>query len=47
VDKRKFNDEVKILKNKTIPTAQKSSTLVHITRAISLSVWLEWWRRNK
>jgi len=47
VDKKKFNDEVKILKNKTIPTVQKTATLLHITRTISLSVWLEWWRRNR
>ncbi|WP_138481214.1 asparagine synthase-related protein [Dyadobacter bucti] len=41
VDKRKFNQLVKILLNDRIPYAQKSITYFYITRTISLSVWLD------
>lgn len=42
IDKTKFNEQVRILKNNKIPCVQKSTTYFYITRTISLSVWLEW-----
>ena len=42
VDKAKFNHQVKILLNERIPYVHKVSTWVHISRTVSLAVWLEW-----
>jgi len=42
VDKHKFNEQVAILKNDRIPYSQKVRTWFHITRTISLALWLEW-----
>jgi len=46
IDRQKFADQVKILKNEKIPGALKTSTFFHITRTVSLSVWLEWWKKS-
>jgi len=46
IDRKKFDKQVVILKNKKIPYDQKSRTYFHITRTISLSVWLEWLKEN-
>jgi asparagine synthase (glutamine-hydrolysing) len=42
VDKGKFNRQVNILQNERIPYDQKVTTWVHISRTVSLAVWLEW-----
>ncbi|MCF2491179.1 asparagine synthase-related protein [Dyadobacter sp. CY347] len=47
IDRKKFDEQVSILKNKKIPYAQKTKTYFHITRTISLSVWLEWFAQQK
>jgi asparagine synthase (glutamine-hydrolysing) len=46
VDRRKFNDQVKVLLNTRIPYGQKSAAYIYTTRTISLSVWLEWLKSN-
>jgi asparagine synthase (glutamine-hydrolysing) len=42
VDRQKFNKQVDILRNDSIPYIYKINTWFHISRTISLAVWLEW-----
>lgn len=42
VDRQKFNKQVEILRNDSIPYIYKINTWFHISRTISLAVWLEW-----
>lgn len=46
-DKKKYSRQIEILMNQKIPYFQKTATFFHITRTISLSVWLEWVRTQK
>ena len=46
VDQEKFDNQIEIIKNKKIPYIQKSKSYFHVTRTISLSVWLEWLKEN-
>jgi asparagine synthase (glutamine-hydrolysing) len=47
LDKSKFDQQAAILNNSKIPFTQKTASYFHITRAISLSVWLEWVKAQK
>jgi len=47
VDRRKFDDQVAILKNEKIPYPEKVRTWFHVTRTISLAAWLEWLAKTK
>jgi asparagine synthase (glutamine-hydrolysing) len=46
VDKKKFLNEVSILKSEKIPYTQKTRTWHHITRVTTLYSWLEWMKRS-
>jgi len=46
VDKEKFFNSLKFLKTEGIPTHLYNRSLFHITRTISLAVWLEWLKSN-
>ncbi|KAA0991241.1 asparagine synthase-related protein [Dyadobacter aurulentus] len=47
VDRRKFDEQVAILKNEKIPYPEKVRTWFHVTRTISLAAWLEWLAKTK
>ena len=47
IDREKYAKQLTILRNRNIPYIQKSKIYFHITRTISLSVWLEWVKENK
>jgi asparagine synthase (glutamine-hydrolysing) len=46
-DRKKYAKQVEILMNPKIPYFQKTATYFHITRSISLSLWLEWVKAQK
>jgi asparagine synthase (glutamine-hydrolysing) len=47
IDRSKFNFQIGILQNEKIPYQQKSTTWFHISRTISLCLWLEWFGSMK
>lgn len=47
VDQNKFTQQIALANNLKIPAAKKSNVYLHITRTISLSVWLDWLKNNK
>lgn len=47
VDKNKFTQQIAIANNHKIAASKKSNVYLHITRTISLSVWLDWVNKNK
>ncbi|OJV17001.1 MAG: hypothetical protein BGO21_29630 [Dyadobacter sp. 50-39] len=47
VDRAKLLHEVSILNNPHVAYSQKTKTWLHITRAITLSCWLDWLSGNK
>ncbi|MCE7058570.1 asparagine synthase-related protein [Dyadobacter sp. CY343] len=47
VDRRKFDEQVSILKNDKIPYPEKVRTWFHVTRTITLASWLEWLAETK
>ncbi len=46
VDKDKFLKEVQILSEDNLPAYKYNRPLFHITRTISLAVWLEWLKKQ-
>lgn len=44
VDRGKFDSQVAVLLNEKIPYAQKTRSWFHITRTVSLALWLDWRR---
>jgi asparagine synthase (glutamine-hydrolysing) len=47
IDRKKLLHEVVILNNPNISYNQKTKTWLHITRAVTLSSWLDWLSGNK
>lgn len=47
VDESKFVEQIALANNSKIADSKKSNVFLHITRTISLSVWLDWLSRNK
>ena len=47
VDKNKFTQQIALANNYKIAASKKSNVYLHITRTISLSVWLDWVNKNK
>ncbi|GGC08961.1 asparagine synthase-related protein [Dyadobacter sediminis] len=47
VDRKKFNEQTTVLENNRIPYTHKVRPWFHITRTISLALWLEWFNEKK
>lgn len=47
VDRKKFNEQTVVLENDRIPFTHKVRPWFHITRTISLALWLDWFNKKK
>lgn len=47
VDQTKFSEQIALANNPKIAASKKSNVYLHITRTISLSVWLDWLSKQK
>ncbi|PSL32883.1 asparagine synthase-related protein [Dyadobacter jiangsuensis] len=47
IDRRKFDDTIKFLQTDHLPVEDYNRSLFHVTRTVSVAVWLEWLKSEK